>query len=176
MCDPTMMAVGSFAISAVQGIAQYQADQQAYDENEKYRLENIKLAKWNATNEYNQVLTQTSQEQEAAAASKADVAREARSAIATSTVAAGEAGVSGLSVDALLRDQYGQVASVNDRIDQNTDWTTQQLHNEMFGIQSQAVDRARGIRKGTPPSLFATGLKIAGAGLGAYGNYQGWTN
>lgn len=176
MCNPMALAIGSFAISAVGALTQHAADQQEYDENEEYREENIVLSNWNARQEYNGSLTQQLQEAEATAATRAEVSREARATAATAQVAAGEAGVSGLSVDALLGDIYGQEARISDRLDQNQEWTAEQLSQERLGIRSKAIDRARSIRKGTPPSLFATGLKIAGAGFGAAGNYRNMTN
>jgi hypothetical protein len=112
------------------------------------------------------------QEQEKGAAEKMDTVREAREAKATATVAAGEAGVSGLSVDALLAEFDGRAAAANDRTDQNTEWTLSQLNNEMKGIRANAEDRINSVQRAAAPSFFNTGLKIAGVGLDSYNDFK----
>src|SRR5690606_33201573 len=111
-------------------------------------------------------------EEDAASAQKQDLSREARAARATTMAAAGEAGVSGLSVDALLADVYGKEATAKDRISQNSGFTTQNLTREMDGVKAKAQDRINSMPWATGPSPFAAALKIGSVGLGAYGRHQ----
>src|SRR5690606_33738031 len=115
------------------------------------------------------------QEEAAAAAERQEVAREARAARARLLTAAGEGGVSGLSVDALLADYYGREATYMDQSRQQMEWTQQQLVDAMYGIRSQAEDRIHSVPKPVKPSFIDAGLRIAGAGLNAYTKYQKWT-
>jgi hypothetical protein len=87
-------------------------------------------------------------------------------------VAAGEAGVSGLSVEALQRDIAAGGARFNDRVDQQTEWTQAQLQADKRGQSYQAVDRINSVRKANKPSILATGLKIAAAGVSAGTSYR----
>lgn len=171
MCDPMTMAIGSFVIGAAQSVMQYMGEMEQFEANERFRKENAERANENAKQEYNANLNRISQEQDASGAQKADVQREARAAVAKATVAAGESGVSGLSVDALLADFYGREGTYVDRLDQQTAWTTEQLAYEQKGVRAKAIDRANSIQPATPPSFLAAGLRIAGAGMDAFGSY-----
>ncbi|KQV84348.1 hypothetical protein ASC90_02165 [Rhizobium sp. Root1220] len=166
------MALTSFAVGAAKEVAGYQAEKSAAnDQNQLYR-ENAARANQNARDQQFQTQQRMLQEQEKGAAEKIDTMREAREAKATATVGAGEAGVSGLSVDALLAEFDGRAAAANDRVDQNTDWTMNQLNNEMKGIRSNAEDRINSVQRSATPSFFNTGLKIAGVGLDSYNDFK----
>lgn len=170
MCNPLMMA--SFAISAAQGVVGFMGEQEEHRKQEEFRQQNIKNANAAALDQYNQTLTRIGQEGDATGIAKAEATRDARAARATATVAAGEAGISGLSVDALLSDFYGREGTYADQLTQQNEWTNTQLQYDMRGIHANATDRANSIPKPTAPNFFTTGLKIAGAGVGAYGSYQ----
>lgn len=172
MCDPVTIAVASFGIGAVQtGMSYISANQAAQQQNDMVR-ENQKAANANLVREYADVQRRQIQEEDAAAVQKQDVSREARAARATTMAAAGEAGVAGLSVDALLADVYGKEATAKDRIDQNTGFTTENLTREMDGLKAKAKDRINSMPWATGPSPFAAALKIGGLGLNSYSNYQ----
>lgn len=170
MCNP--LALVGFAISAAQSVMEYQAaSAEAENQNRIYR-ENAARANKAAQEEAFAVNQRMLQEQEAAAAQKADVYREARAARATAEVGAGESGVSGLSVEGLLREFDGRAASQTDRIDQQTEWTLQQLQEQKRQIRAQAEDRINSVQRAARPSFFSTGLKIAGTGLNFYNEYK----
>ncbi len=172
MCDPITLAVSSFAIGAAQTVAGYIGEsQQAKMQNQMVR-ENQKAANANLVREYADTQKRQIQEEDAASVQKQDIAREARAARATSMVAAGEAGVSGLSVDALIADVYGKEATAKDRISQNTGFTVDNLKSEMNGFKAKAQDRINSIPWANGPSPFAAALKIGGSALGSYSNYQ----
>lgn len=170
MCDPLSMI--GFAIGAAQQVVSYKAEQSAADQQNQLYRENAMRANQNARDQQFQTQQRMLQEMEQGAVEKSDTLREARAAKATASVAAGEAGVSGLSVDALLAEFDNRAATANDRTDQNTEWTLNQLNNEMKGIRSTAEDRINSVQRSAKPSFFNTGLKIAGAGLDSYNDFK----
>lgn len=170
MCDPISMMTAAFGIAQT-GMEFIGAKQQAKQQNAMVR-ENQKAANANLVREYADVQTRQIQEEDAAAVQKQDLSREARAARATTMAAAGEAGVSGLSVDALLADVYGKEATAKDRISQNNGFTTQNLTREMDGLKANAQDRINSMPWSSGPSPFAAALKIGGIGLDRYSSYR----
>ncbi|MGR9178449.1 virion core protein, T7 gp14 family [Rhizobium leguminosarum] len=170
MCDPGSMI--GLAVGAATQAFQYRSDVAAAEEQNKLYRQNAARANQNARDQMFQTQQRMLQEQEKAGAEEADNLRDAREAKATATVAAGESGVSGLSVDALLAEFDGRAATANDRIDQNTDWTLSQLNNEMKGIRSNAEDRINSVQRAAKPSFFDAGLRIAGKGIDSYNDYK----
>lgn len=170
MCNP--LALVGFAVSAAQSVMEYSAARQEADEQNRIYRENAARANKAAQEEAFAVNQRMLQEQEAAAAEKSQIYREARAARASAEVGAGEAGISGLSVEGLLREFDGQAAAQTDRIDQQTEWTLQQLQDQKRQIRSQAEDRINSVQRAARPSFFSTGLKIAGSGLNFYNEYK----
>lgn len=170
MCDPLSMI--GFAVSAASSAVGYAGQVSAANEQNRIYAENATRANQNAKDQMFQTQQRMIQEQSAAADEKIDVQREARAAKATAFTAAGESGVSGLSVDALLSEFDGRAAEYEDRVDQNTEWTMNQLNNEMKGIQSNAEDRINSVQRAAKPSFFDAGLRIGGAGLDSYNSYK----
>ncbi|MFB2563650.1 hypothetical protein [Rhizobium sp. IMFF44] len=170
MCDPLTMI--GFAIGAAGQVMSYQAERAAANQQNQLYRDNAARANQNARDQMFQTQQRMLQEEEKASDEKADTLRQARAAKATATVAAGEAGVSGLSVAALLAEFDGRAAAANDRTDQNTEWTLTQLNNEMKGIRANAEDRINSVQRAATPSFFNTGLKIAGGGLDSYNSFK----
>jgi hypothetical protein len=170
MCDIiSMIGFGLSAASTAAGFVE--AQNQAAAQNAMVR-QNQEAAQENLRREYAATQTRQIQEEDAAAVQKQDISREARAARATAMTSAGESGVTGLSVDALLADIYGKEATAKDRISMNTGFTTQQLTAEMDGLKAKAKDRINSMPWANSPSPFAAALKIGGAGLGAYTDYK----
>ncbi|MGR9319159.1 virion core protein, T7 gp14 family [Rhizobium leguminosarum] len=167
MCADPLTAIGLTIGAATQAV-QYRSDVAAAEEQNKLYRQNAARANQSARDQLFQTQQRMLQEQEKAGAEKADNLRDARKAKATANVAAGEAGVSGVSVDALLAEFDGRAAQANDRIDQNTDWTLSQLNNEMKGIRSSAEDRINSVQRAAKPSFFDAGLRIVGESLDQY--------
>lgn len=166
MCEPIMMA--AMALGTAQTVMGYAGERQAAATQNAMVRENQKAANANLVREYADVQTRQIQEEDAAAVQKQDISREAR---ATTMAAAGEAGVSGLSVDALLADVYGKEATAKDRISQNSGFTTANLTREMDGLKAKAQDRINSMPWATGPSPLAAALKIGGVGLDSYNRY-----
>lgn len=176
MCGPLAMAVGGLAISAAQTVVGFVGQMQAAREQERFYNENAARADADMKRGYIAAQRRMIQEEAAAHNERAEVAREGRAARARAITAAGEGGVSGLSVDALLADFYGREAEFMDRSRQQTEWTQQQLIESMHGIRSTAEDRINSVPKPVRPSFIDAGLRIAGAGMNAYTSYKKWTS
>ncbi len=172
MCLPVVMAAATFAISAASAVIGYQQQNIAAKNQTLQHHINKENARKAFEDKNTDLGIRQSQEMEAAAAQKFDTALDARKAQATVRTAAGEAGVSGLSVDALLRDFAGREARHNDRIDQQTDWTVTQLQQEKKGLVSQYQDRVAAVPQGQKPSWVDAGLRVAAAGLNSFSTYQ----
>jgi hypothetical protein len=172
MCNPLVLAAASFAIGGAQTVTSYIGEKQAAATQNALAQQNQQAANASLVREYADVQTRQIQEKDAAAVQKQDVAREARAARATTMAAAGEAGVSGLSVDALLADVYGKEATSKDRISQNSGFTTDNLTREMDGLKAKAQDRINSMPWSSGPSPFASALKIGGTALKSYDYYQ----
>lgn len=170
MCDPLSMI--GLAVSATTTGLSYQAEASAAQQQNRLYRENAMRANETARQQMFDTQQRMIQEQEAGAAEKIDTMREAREARATAEAAAGEANVSGLSVEALMREFSGREAAFNDRVDQNTDWSMRQLNNEMRGVRANAEDRINSVQRAAKPSFFDAGLRIAGAGLGSYSEHE----
>lgn len=98
MCEPTTIAAMMVVSQGVQFVAQRQQTRR----QEAYNREAVELEKKRAIAEAQSIRLQQSQQDQAVSREIQDVQRRSREAQATAQVAAGEAGVSGLSVDQTL--------------------------------------------------------------------------
>jgi hypothetical protein len=172
MCLPVVMAAATFAISAASAVIGFQQQNIAAKNQTLQHHINKENARKAFEDKNNDLSERQSQEMEAAATQKFDVALDARKAQATARTAAGEAGVSGLSVDALLRDFAGREARHTDRVDQQTDWTITQLQQEKKGLGYQYKDRVASVPVGQKPSWVDAGLRVASGALNAVSTYK----
>lgn len=162
MCEP--MTIAATAMAVTQGasqIMQYQqADAQAEYQNEMFE-KNRERSYDALARRYGDIGDRQSQEQQAAAERKEELTRQARAKMASARVAAGESGVTGTSVDLALRDISGAAARDRSTVDQNLDWTMQQLQRQKTSAQSNAVNRITSVRQGQKPSSTALGINLA---------------
>lgn len=166
------MALATFAISAAStGVGFMAQEQQAKQQDAAY-AQNKKNSIAAFEDSQRALTYREAQEQESAAVQKQDNNIQARKAAATNIVAAGESGITGNTVDSLLRDIYGQAGAANDRVDQNLDWSMEQIAAEKRGQGFTAQNRINSVQRGQKPSIVAAGLKLAGAGLDSYTGYK----
>jgi len=88
--------------------------------------------------------------------------RTALNADAQIRVGAGEAGVAGASVEAILNDISAQESAFGVRTQRNVEATVAQIQQEKRGVAAGAQSRINAVQPANP---FATGLTIASAGL-----------
>lgn len=171
MCGPAAIPIAALVISAVgTGAAYYSADQQAkqeHDFNSASINEGSKLARQSFDLEQQQLQEQQRQDDEAASQKDQQIQKEAAQAKATARVAAGEAGVAGLSVDSLLADFDNQEAISRGALKRQSEWTRSQRRVDQLGSRAGQMQHLSGLRRAPSmgPSLAVAGLQIAGAGL-----------
>ncbi len=182
MCGAAAIPLIGLAVSTASAAAAYKAadDQASTTENfqKAAAKEGAASARASFDSQNADIQARSREEDSAAAQAIAVNQREASKAKATARVASGEAGVSGLSVDALL----------NDFNRQEDDYTNSVLNNRAIG-RRQEQGALKGIRAGygsqlsslrtapvRRPSYLTPGLQIAGAGLAAGSQYRDLTD
>lgn len=169
MCEPVTIAAGLMAVTSAAG--QYQsfkaAEAQAEYQNDYYE-QNKQQANAALAQQYNDIGIRQQQEQVAARQQKEEIGRQARADMATARVAAGAAGVSGLSVERGLRDISGAASRNYSNIDQNLDWTMGQLERQKKSVQTGTASRISSVQKGQQPSKMALGIGLANTAASGY--------
>lgn len=176
MCTPEIFAAVA-AISSVTGAvvgfttqsqaaaAQRQYQQQVYEQTRT-------LAIGNLTQQFASITERQVEEQRKAAQEISQIVQQARQARASAYASSLEAGVSGLSVDALL-DEYSRRESLFiQRTQQQERAVLSQLSNEAMGLSYQATGAVVGK---TPqpvsgPSPLALAANVAGAAFSYFGD------
>jgi hypothetical protein len=147
--------------------AQNRINQQAADEGAALASEAFK-------DQANSARLRDSQEAEAAAKDKFENSKAAAQARETARVSAGEAGVSGVSVDNLIADYYKQELGYTDAVNRNLEFSQDQTTSELKGLRSGAIDRSIASKRPliNRPSYLAAGASIANNALSSYDTYK----
>lgn len=188
MCEPTTIALIGLAVTvAATGYGMYQQSEQAAAQNKyqdkmeaarnKQIEENYALSVSSANAQYRALQDRTGQETEAASQKALDLARQGAEARSTARVAAGEAGVSGLGVNALLNDFMAQEARSREAISTNLGYSKDQLVSEMEGVRAQAQGRIASVvpYMRTPvdtPNYFGGAMRVGGSARDTYDKYR----
>lgn len=166
------MAVGSFLVSSASAVTGYMAQSQQAAQANRIASQTRQHA-YQAFADKQAALTQRqSQEQVSAAQQKFEAGLDAKKGAATHLVAMGESGASGISFEHLLNDFSGRLDRYNDRIDQQTDWTVDQLQAQKKGAGYETVDRINSAPRRAEPSFVDLGLRVAGAAINAGTTYR----
>lgn len=158
MCGPAAVIAGaSAAISIGSAIAEHKAREDREEAVEKaaresflYQIDDINFAE--------------TEVQEQRSRSIFEAERQARAALALERVSQGEAGVAGVSAQAVQEDIVRDAAEFRTATDRQTDRRLRALENRKLGARQQMENRIEGVQGGNP---FLLGLRIAGAGLQA---------
>lgn len=95
-----------------------------------------------------------------------------RAAQSTATVSAGEAGVSGVSVGALLRDLAGQAGYDNTNVEENYLRNNAALNAKRENAYTATASEINSLKTPVNPDYLGAGLRLGQAGLSAYGQYK----
>lgn len=175
MCNPLAFMGASFLIKSTAAVMQYGANVRQSQEQDAY-YENNRVNAINAGNIEDQRLAMRQvQEENAGGEKKFDNMLETRARARKAEAGAGEAGITGLSVESLLRDIYQTGERAGGRIQSNTDATLEQLNAERNGVPIRVNDRINSVSRGKKPSMIGLGLQIAGAGVDSYTGYRSMT-
>lgn len=167
MCEPTtILAIASVASTVASVSAQSQAanaqartNQRQYENTMKARAANL-----NQTNMMQQ------QEREGSMQKVEQNNMAARAAQATATTTAGENGVSGLSVDALMSDLGTKQNRFNSSVVTNYDGATMAIANQRENVDINAASQINALKTPAMPDYFGAALRIGNA---AYRGYTG---
>lgn len=160
----TVMTALSIASSAA-GVMQQQAAADAQAEANRRQYENTMRAYRENVNQTN--LAQQ-QEREASLLKVEDNSMKARAAASTAAVASGEAGISGLSVDALLGDLAGKEGRYNSAVQTNYDRAESAIMNQRENVYSDAASQINGLQTPQAPDYLGAALKIGTTGYDYY--------
>jgi len=168
------LSSGAQAIGArQQARMQYQAQLQQNEMQRRLQAQSITAAESKAGFQRSAAILERQQQQETIRQEKGRVAKAGEAITSKAVVAAGEAGVSGLSVQALMddyiRQQAGQIAALTS---QDKLYALRHgLNLEQLGLASEQeiLGLSRPIDK---PSVLGLGLNVLSSGLSAYGTYQ----
>jgi hypothetical protein len=166
------MAIAALALTAAStGASLYTQNQQMHaqeDANQKqydntmtaYRtnLANIEVSRNQATADATQKLTENN--------------AAGRAAQASATVAAGEGGISGTSVNSLLRDLAGRAAYDNTNVEENYLRQNQSLNAKRENVFNSTVSDINQLQTPQAPDYLGAAFRIGSAGLNAYGQTQ----
>jgi hypothetical protein len=168
MCEPTTMAILSAGLKGVEFLEESRiADEQQarYDQN--------RIAAAQARDLKIQSLNQRAiQESEAAGEAKQKQAIEALEMRERAVVAAGEAGVTGGSVDMLLADYTAQKLRGVTTINRNLENIERQIELEKMGASAEAESRINSMPQGTQPSFLAAAISAGASGYATYKAYE----
>lgn len=163
MCDPvTALAMTSMAMQVGGGIADYQAQSaqaemqsQMHALNKHNALESMRLG-------YETAGKQQQQEGAAAADQKMDRRIQMWRDMGSARASNAESGVTGFSMNRILRDT-GAVASRDfANIDQNRDWSMGQVQDQKRGLKNETRTRIDSMSKGTKPSAWGSVFRVGG--------------
>lgn len=182
MCEiMTALAIGGFAASAASAGVGYAAQSQAAEDQAKYQNEMYsETAKSAIGNYYGQVRQSQFADQQNVAATGIQAEQNRIAALqarSSARVAAGESGVSGTSVDQLMLDYNRAEAGNMSNLQTNLYWQRAQQGEELKAAQAEAKSRVAGATPGPVrlPSILATGLQIASAGINSAVSYRAMT-
>jgi hypothetical protein len=171
MCDPVSLAIGQLVVGIGSSFMQFQAQQQAFEQQEALYAANQRNALMAFEEKNKSTNMRIAQEMQAASEQRFDASLEAKAARSTNMAAADSMGIYGNSVDALLMDIMSAEDRTIGRINTNQDWNVGQLETVKRGQSFEAVDRINSVQRGQKPNFLALGLGIANAGLGAGTSY-----
>lgn len=178
MCDPVSIAAASFALTTVSTVSNVIAQQQ------QARAQADAQNKYNRQIEQNQLIARNQNlaglemERKYAFQDATEQINQntlaARRAQATARVSAGEAGLSGLSVDSLLRDLAGQAGYDNATATENYLRQDANINFRRENAQNEAVSAVNSVRQPViqRPDYLGAALRIGTAGVNAYGDYK----
>lgn len=120
---------------------------------------------------YDQLMAMSKQETAAAEQQLRENDIEALKATERAKVAAGESGVTGLSVEALLADMYGKQARFTDNVNQNLENRQQQIAFERDNVDRAHQSTVNSLPIPERPNYMGAALKAGDGIFGAYNDY-----
>lgn len=160
MCDPmTGMLVLTTAATAMQVNQQQIAASQQEQSNQRQYENSMKAMAANV----NQTNAEHMQQREAAMQKIDENNMQARAASATAQTSAGENGISGMSVDALLSDLGNRQQRFNSSVTTNYENAEQAINNQRENIGIDAASQINNLKTPAMPDYAGAALRIGTA-------------
>lgn len=160
MCDPVSMTVLTVASTVASLSAQQQAADAQGQSNQRQYENTMRAYRENV----NQTNLMQQQEREGSLQKVEDNNMKARAAASTAAVAAGENGISGLSVDALLGDISFDQNRYDSSVQTNFDNAQGAIRNQRENVYANAASQINGLQTPAAPDYLGAALKIGQAG------------
>lgn len=164
MCTAGVIPLAGLAISAAGAVASYQGQQQAADAQETANATNALNAAQAARHEHNALEEQRRQVEENAAKDSFDLTLETLRAASSAEASAADAGVSGFSVDALMRDIYATGGRAQQNIASGLHRRQDQITREQAGVRTRQAIRSQG-QPVNRPSPLGLAIDLGAAGV-----------
>jgi len=154
-------------------MAQYSAATEAADAQNQYYMQNAREAQRAAVDSYTSQNIRLRQEKEAADQKRFEDSIEALKRRGTAYTSAGEAGVSGLSVDALVGDIFAQEGRQAIAVTSQFQANRQNILSEMDETRARAQGRINSVQRANYPSAASYIISgLSGAVRGLSGGYS----
>ena len=169
MCEPVTIAsaalqTGQIGLNYLAGSAEAKAQDARFEANAANVRKSVGL-------QYEASQLEQLQSNEAASRDKVENSKQALKARAAVQTNAGESGVTGLSVDALVKDVYSQEAVNADGVDQQNEFRGQQAAIDRQNIEITGRSQINSVKRGQKPSAAAALFQLGGVGLAAYSEF-----
>lgn len=177
MCEPVTITTTtamyiSLAMSAASAVAGVVAQKSASDMQDAQYEQN----KLNAQQAFADNIKQTNLQMEQADVQEADkqnaVMREGARRRATATVAAGEAGVGGISVQNLMNDFTAAENRLVGASEMQKQWNRTGAQLQLQGAGTTMQSRINSVQRGSGVDYFGAALKLGGAAYDTYDKYN----
>ncbi len=168
MCVPLPAVMAGLAVAS--GGAQYFGAREQAKAQEKYQKQAAAAERQRFMQEQTSMRMRQAQEQEAVGRELEQVSKKSQAALARARVSAGEAGVAGASVQALMDDYMRQEAGYRSALARQQELgavgTGMQLEQAGFATRQRQIGIAQPISR---PNVLGSLLQTGTAALGAYG-------
>lgn len=161
ICDPTLIAIGSLVIGVGSNLLKHKANTSSVN---KANAANAAAATLSMTEASKDISLLELQQGQASGRTIYEADRQARSTQALARVSAGEAGVTGVSVEALLGDIDKKLGEFKTAESKNLDMAIDQLQREKISGRTIAQSRITATHQ-ERPSVGALGISLAATGL-----------
>lgn len=165
------MTIASIGLGIMQSAVQYSAANAQYEAQMEHQRQNAINASRAAENQYSNINIRAQQEDAARVQQQQQTNIEAAQAASTVEVAAGAGGVSGLSVEHVLRDIYARQGRNEAALDVNQRMSRDYLMGEKRAAEAGGQSQINSVPIPEKPSFAPFILNAFGSGLNAYGNY-----
>ncbi len=159
----------SMGLSVAGSMASYSAaKQQADQQNQMYR-DNARDANKAAESQYSAAQHRGVQERNSAEQRLFESNVDALKARSQARTAAGDAGVTGLSVNALINDLWSQQGRRDDATMQNFETARDDTYAQMDQVKANTQSRINSVQRAKPPSMLPFLISGVAGGLKAFG-------